>query len=312
MKRYRLITLVAGGLLSGFLCGNGHSEEPTKGVPPIQAEKPVPGLTKQKGADQPSIAAPAIGQEPKMAQSACCSPAPNSSEGWTSKDVAALLSGIAGFLGAGVAALAIWSNGRTTRATTIQKANEAELAALDAKLDKFYGPYLQLSSTNRLIATELKSRQPEPEKMRILLILLDPDWRSKLSKGDAALVDEIVAIDEALLKLIQEASGLTSSAVQPYLWRAASHFRMMMLAHQAKLDNDPERYASYVYPRQLDEVLELETDRIHGRMETIRRAPMQLHPLPRELIVPERLKLAPWPGKAAVLPASQPGAGLAS
>jgi hypothetical protein len=37
-----------------------------------------------------------------------------------------------------------------------------------------------------------------------------------------------------------------------------------------------------------------------------------LHPLPPELIVPERLKLAPWPGKAAVLPVSQPGAGLAS
>ena len=291
MKRYVLITLLVSGLLSGSLCSNCYSQEPAKGVPPIRAEKALQGLAKPEGAEQSPVVAQAVAQEPKTQ-----SPALKADEGWSSKDVAALLSGIAGFLGAGVAALAIWSNGRTTRATTIQKANEAELAALDAKLDKFYGPYLQLSSTNRLIATELKSRQPEPEKMRILLILLDPEWRNKLSKGDSALVDEIVSIDETLLKLIQEASGLTSSSVQPYLGRAASHFRMMMLAHKAKLDNDPGRYASYVYPRQLDKVLELETDRIHRRMEAIRRAPMQLHPPPPELIIPDHLKLTPWPG----------------
>jgi len=304
-----LITLLMSGLLSGFLFDKGYSEELAKAAPPIRVEKTLPNLAKPEDAGR---SAPAIAQGAKTAESACCNVAPKADEGWSGKDVAALLSGIAGFLGAGVAALAIWSNGRTTRATTIQKANEAELAALDAKLDKFYGPYLQLSGTNRLIATELKSRQAEPEKMRILLILLDPEWRNKLSKGDSALVDEIVSIDEALLKLIQEASGLTSSSVQPYLGRAASHFRMMMLAHKAKLDNDPQRYASYVYPRQLDEVLELETDRIHGRMETIRRAPMQLHPPAPELIIPEHLKLTPWPERSASVPAPQPGTGPAS
>ncbi len=312
MKHYRLITLLACGLLSGSLYANCHSEEAAKGAPAIQAEQALPGVAPTESAGRSPVAAPAIPQEPKTARSPCCNPTPQADTGWSSKDVAALLSGIAGFLGAGVAALAIWSNGRTTRATTIQKANEAELAALDAKLDKFYGPYLQLSSTNRLIATELKSRQPEPEKMRILLILLDPEWRSKLSKGDAALVDEIVSIDEALLKLIQETSGLTSSSVQPYLWRAASHFRMMVLARKSKLDNDPQRYASYVYPRELDEVLDLETDRIHGRMETIRRAPMQLHPPPPELVIPERLKLTPWPGRIASPSISQPETGPAS
>jgi hypothetical protein len=50
--------------------------------------------------------------------------------------------------------------------------------------------------------------------MRILLIMLK--WKEGFSKGDIAQINEIVSIDESLLKLIQDESGLTSSAVQPY------------------------------------------------------------------------------------------------
>jgi hypothetical protein len=92
--------------------------------------------------------------------------------------------------------IAVWRNGNTSQETTLQKANEAELDALETKLDKFYGPYLQLSNTNRLIATELKSRQPDPDKMRILLIMLK--WKEGFSKGDIAQINEIVSIDESL------------------------------------------------------------------------------------------------------------------
>ncbi|MCK1691015.1 hypothetical protein [Bradyrhizobium sp. 145] len=138
-------------------------------------------------------------------------------EKWNGKDYAALLSGIAGMVGSFVAGIAVWRSGNTSRETNLQKANEAELEALETKLDKFYGPYLQLSNTNRLIATELKSRRPNPDEMRILLILLNPQWKDDFSKGDIAQINEIVSLDEALLKLIQNDSGLTGGAVQPYL-----------------------------------------------------------------------------------------------
>ena len=92
--------------------------------------------------------------------------------------------------------------------------------------------------------------------------------------------------------------GLVSSAVQPYLWRAASHFRIMKLAFQGKLDNDPQRYAHCVYPQQLDEIIELEIKRIHGRIDLIQSNPMLLHPPAAELAIPDHLKLSGWPGSS--------------
>jgi len=111
-------------------------------------------------------------------------------------------------------------------------------------------------------------------------------------------VEEILSIDAKLLELIQEKSGLVSSAVQPYLWRAASHFRIMKLAFQGKLDNDPQRYAHCVYPQQLDEIIELEIKRIHGRIDLIQSNPMVLHPPAAELAIPDHLKLSGWPGSS--------------
>ncbi|MCK1691014.1 hypothetical protein [Bradyrhizobium sp. 145] len=71
---------------------------------------------------------------------------------------------------------------------------------------------------------------------------------------------------------------------------------MMLLAHKGELDNDPLKYRSYVYPRQLDEVVRLEMHRIRERIELIRRNPMALHPPMPDLQIPDRLKMDPWPG----------------
>jgi hypothetical protein len=70
---------------------------------------------------------------------------------------------------------------------------------------------------------------------------------------------------------------------------------MMLLAHKGELDNDPSKYRSYVYPRQLDEVVKLEMQRICDRIDLIRLSPMALHPPPPELKIPESPKLDPWP-----------------
>jgi hypothetical protein len=51
----------------------------------------------------------------------------------------------------------------------------------------------------------------------------------------------------------------------------------MLLAHKGELDNDPSKYRSYVYPRQLDEVVKLEMQRICDRIDLIRLSPMALH-----------------------------------
>lgn len=123
---------------------------------------------------------------------------------------------------------------------------------------------------------------------------MTPKWKDSFSPGEVSLIEEILSIDAKLLELIQEKSGLVSDTVQPYLWRAASHFRIMKLAADGKLDNDPDRYAHYVYPRQLDDIVDMEIARIHRRIDLIRDQPMTLHPPAANLSIPDRLKLSDW------------------
>lgn len=265
------------------------------GVQPAKPSTPLPSptsLPEPPTAKSPAAPSPEVGRYPAVQ----CNCSASKDDGkWTGKDWAALLGGLGGLFGSAVAAIAIVSNGRTSRGTTIQKANEAELESLQSKLDNFYGPYLQLSSTNRLIATDLKQHRAGGADMRVLLMLLDPKWKDGFSPGEVALIEEILAIDAKLLELIQEKSGLVSATVQPYLSRAAGHFRIMKLASEGKLDNDTDRYAHYVYPRQLAEVIDLEIARIHGRIDLIGSQPMTLHPPAANLPIPDRLKLTDWP-----------------
>jgi hypothetical protein len=230
---------------------------------------------------------------------AVCCPAPPQSEVWTAKDyatvIASMFAGTGGVLAFLVGLGAIWSNLRSTRKNNNQKTNEAELKSIEEKLDGFFGPYLQLSNTNKLIADELKQRHPEAPEMRILLLLLDPDWRGKISRGDTTLIDEIIGIDKSLLALIEDKAGMVDSAVQPYLYRAAAHFRMMLRAHEGLLDNELATYRSYVYPRQLDRIVQLEVDRLKARISLLRSAPMEQHPPMAPLTIPADLALGEWP-----------------
>ncbi|MGY3135356.1 hypothetical protein ACVWZM_006038 [Bradyrhizobium sp. USDA 4501] len=274
------------------------SSPSTKVEPPkAPAIAPVAAPTPAAAASNPTVSPSPSGDPGRnVVVQYACSP-PKDGGGWTAKDLAPLLTGLAGLAGAFVAAIAIIFNSRTSRATNVQKANEAELESLQEKLDSFYGPYQQLSNTNQLIATDLKARHAAGAEMRILLLLVDPKWEDQFTPGEVTLVKEILSIDEKLLGLIQDRSGLVSEQVQPYLWRAASHFRIMLLAAGHKLDDDRDRYAHYVYPRQLDEIIELEIKRIRDRIALIRAEPLVLHPPAQELTIPERLALPDWPGR---------------
>lgn len=175
-----------------------------------------------------------------------------------------------------------------------QKANEMELVDLRARLEGFYGPYQQLSEENRLLAEEFRSRQSDSE-IRTLLKLLDPHWFPRLSKADQTIVEEIIRNGLVLRDLIRAKSGLADPAALPYLARAGTHFTLLNLAKAGALGNDPDRFAVYVYPHQLDEVLRAETERLKGRINLLRSAPAQAHRPLEPLVLPEALALPPWP-----------------
>lgn len=237
------------------------------------------------------VSSPAVVEAPRAPP-----PAPSAFNGsWTGRDWAPIVA--AGFAGTG-GILAFFAAIRSTdlaqranRAALAQKANETELDAIERKLDDFLGPYLQLSHTNRLLQRNLRERQPDPEAFRTMILLLDPAWRDRLSIGDRTLVEEIIKIDGQLELLIRRSAGLVDATIQPYLARASAHFRMIRLAFKGKLDNDPDRYAKYVYPRSLDAVLNLEVARLQGRRDRILASPDVAYSPPSPLAIPPDLAL---------------------
>lgn len=200
--------------------------------------------------------------------------------------------GVAALAGLGGALIGALVGRWNTVAAINQKANELEIKEIQSRMNEFYGRFQQVAEENHLIAREFKSHQGEPS-MRTLLKLLDPEWRASLSPSDKEIVKSLVENGNMLRSLIREKSGLVDPAILPYLSRAALHFAMLDLAHAEKLENEPDRFEKFVYPRVLDEVLVLETGRLNGRIRKLvqesskSHAPMEALHIPPELFLPK-------------------------
>jgi hypothetical protein len=181
---------------------------------------------------------------------------------------------------------------QTSEAAIWQKANEGELEDIQAKLDGFYMPFSLLAEANRLLAADVKSRQGTG--YRLLIQLFDKGWRETLSAGDRELVKLICDNAEELRALIVAKSGLVDGLVLEYLSRASVHFRILQRAFKNELGEDPKLFNKYVYPRQLDGVLQLEIDRLKARADELRSSPgVRLAPA-APLVIPPDLKLPAW------------------
>lgn len=181
-----------------------------------------------------------------------------------------------------------------TDAGTWQRSNETELKAIETLLDRFYGPLLQKSETNRLLARDLRARQSDSSHFILLERLFDKSWLAALSPGEKALVDELVANAGAIRSFIAENVPM-SAVLIPYLARADAHYRVLELAAAGKLGEDPKPWLDlYVYPRQVDRVLELEVERLQRRAGNLRAHPASAPPAAEALVIPADLALRPW------------------
>jgi hypothetical protein len=176
-----------------------------------------------------------------------------------------------------------------------QRTNDAEIQALQHKLDAFYGPLMHRLESDHLLARDLRDRQPDKATYRLLTKLFDRAWKDALSSGDRMVVREICEHASKLETFIYENAGLVDEEVSPYLVRATTHFRILYLAYSGDLGEDPERFARYVYPRSLDAVLRLEVSRLKQRMETLRNNPSKRSPPMQRLNISSDRALDPWP-----------------
>lgn len=218
---------------------------------------------------------------------------------WEPRDLAAVLSAVIAIVALVVSYLV---NKRTletaranTEATAWQKANETEAAIVQARLDGFFGPFRQMSSVNRLLSRDLRARQND-ERFLLIEKLFDRAWRSSLPDGERALVAEIAANAKTLREFIAARAGMVDAAVLPYLSRASAHYRMLELAFEEKLGENPGPFVDrYVFPAQIDEVLRLEVERLERRLATLRAAPFSPPPRAEPLVLPTELNLKEWP-----------------
>lgn len=179
---------------------------------------------------------------------------------------------------------------RNTQAAINQRSNELEIATIEERLLKFFGPFMQLSEENKRLAGLLRNRQPDAD-FRTLKALLDPAWKKAASRTDLNLVRQIVANGVKLRTLIRESAGPVNWVLMPYLSRASAHFTILELAHEGQLTEQTEDFVAYVYPRQLDKVLELECDRLVKRRDTLRADLSTRHAAAPDLTVPPEFAL---------------------
>ncbi|UXN67937.1 hypothetical protein N8A98_02465 (plasmid) [Devosia neptuniae] len=208
-------------------------------------------------------------------------------EAWWEPLLQPLISGAAALLGALVGG---WVARANMTATNNQRANEVEIGHLQTKLNEFYGRFALISAENKLIALEFKKRQGSPA-FRTLTALLDRSWLASLSPADQSIVSSMVTNGRELRALIRERAGLVDQAVQPYVAKGAAHFLVLELAYDGKLDDDPERFGEYVYPKQLDGVIDLEIKRLTKRIALLLEKSDVRHGPMEPLEIPARLRI---------------------
>ncbi len=229
------------------------------------------------------------------APAACAS----QSSSWELKDWVTLISALTAIVAIIVGALVNWITLKVSRSNTEaalwQKANETELSAIQTKLDDFYGPFMHLSGSNRLLSRDLRSRQADSDTFLLIEKLFDREWLDALPKGERAIVDQMATNARALRELIAERAGMVDAQILEYLSRVSAHYKMIELAHQGELGDDPKLFVDrYVFPYQIDGVLKLEVARLDARRDALRAHPYKAPgPLP-PLAIPEDLMLPEW------------------
>ena len=184
---------------------------------------------------------------------------------------------------------------RANESAIWQKANENEIKQLQDKLDQFYGVLINLLDISHLLAQELRARQENVSKYRLLTALFDDRWKNQLSAGDKTLVREICAHVARTEEFIQKNAQMVDIGLAPYLSRVVAHFRILGLAYRGELGTDPTNFLRYVYPQQLDGILKLEIERLTSRVAALRASPAAPHPPITSFVIPKDLELPSWP-----------------
>lgn len=155
----------------------------------------------------------------------------------------------------------------SSKRTSEPQREEDERQEINRKLHDLYGPLQQ-----RLHRTKTLSqifRTGRSSDFRTLTALLQGE---KFIGNDQTLVEEIIAIGQEIEELLVTQGGLIADPdLRDLLVKAGTHFRILRMAYEGKLIGDVDRFKDYVFPRELDQAVEDQIQKLQARLAEFNR-----------------------------------------
>jgi hypothetical protein len=147
----------------------------------------------------------------------------------------------------------------------ISKKREDERNEIYKKINEFYSPFEQLRKKSFRLYGLFKGTRGDD--FRTLPALLKGE---KFNDNEQELLEEIINIDQRLENLIIDKSGLVDQQnLRDLLAKAATHFHIISQAYKGRLKGEPERFADYVFPRELDEKVSEQINLLKARLKEL-------------------------------------------
>ena len=167
------------------------------------------------------------------------------------------------------ACINLWYYRRQLRQQKIQQ----KIQHTQNLLDKFYGPFRTLKKTNTNLEQLLKLQQTEKGPTR-------GEWRTldrllndyKFSHNEKVLIETIIQINSELDHLIETNCGLiTNEELQEKVHVFRAHHRVIKAAYEGQLRGEFWRFKDYVYPRELDNLIDQEAERLQRDLTSLQK-----------------------------------------
>jgi hypothetical protein len=190
--------------------------------------------------------------------------------------LAPIVAAIAVIVTARISTKTLALNAELNQATLQSKAHEEQRKAIREKLDRFYGPYVQLRGISNNLYEIFSARRTDDERTKYsdkeghfkTLIAL---CRGHIFMGvDKVLLDEIIRIGDESAALITKEIGLVEDAeLQAGLSRATTHYRIIKLAAERKLLSDTAEFENFTFPKKVDELIKRQIAALNQQLQEL-------------------------------------------
>jgi SAM-dependent methyltransferase len=162
-------------------------------------------------------------------------------------------------------------NNFSLRQLALSKSKDQRDAILH-QLNEFFGPFIQLRTQSKLLYEKFgyeleKKHRTISKPFRTLRYLLEGET---FTSQERALLEQILELNEKLMDLIESSLGVVDKLeLQDLLGKFGSHVRVLRLAYQRKLKENPGLFEDIVFPLAIDGAIESEIQRLKSRLSEL-------------------------------------------